>query len=132
MWRRANFHNALDSDSNMRVSVDAEDVRDVRARAHILTGIAHQQHLEGYLFRELEMAANALKEYREAVRLRPDLPIAHYYLGVGLRGAKRDQEAQAEFARAEQMGDAAFRAALHKKENDEKQRRADYERRFGK
>ena len=58
---------------------------------------------------ELEVSRSA---YREAVRLKPDLPIAHYYLAQGLKHFGHIAEAQTEMARAERLGDDTFRAAL--------------------
>ncbi len=116
---------AVGSDPNMPVGTNASDPGEICARAHILLGLTHQTHREGIFIPEREMPSLALQAFQEAVRLRPDLPIAHYYLGDQLRAMRRTKEADAEFARAESLGDDTFRAAMHKHENDAKHRVAE-------
>ncbi len=118
-------------DPNMPVGTNTTDPNEIRARAHILLGLAHQAHREGIFIPEREMPDLALQAFQEAVRIKPDLPIAHYYLGDQLRTLHHTKEANAEFARAESLGDDAFRAAMHKRENDAKQRMTDLEHRNG-
>ena len=103
--------NYLD-DSNMFVRVDTDDPTEIRARAHILTAMWLQQFSDGFANGRAETIASALSFYREAVRLKPDLPIAHYYLSQGLKHFGHKAEAQTEMARAERLGDDTFRAAL--------------------
>ena len=103
--------NYLD-DSNMFVRVDTDDPTEIRARAHILTAMWLQKFSDGFANGRAETIASALSFYREAVRLKPDLPIAHYYLSQGLKHFGHKAEAQTEMARAERLGDDTFRAAL--------------------
>jgi len=106
-----NYHD----DSNMFVRIDTDDPQEIRARAHILTGMWLQDYSDGYAYRRAETAAESLNAFKEAVRLTPGLPIAHYYLAQGLKHAGHKAAAQAELARAEELGDETFRTALHAK-----------------
>ena len=106
--------NCLD-DPYMFVRVDTDDPTEIRARAHILTGMWLQGYSVGYAYRRAETITSAVRAFKEAVRLKPELPIAHYYLAQGLRHIGHKAEAQAEFARAEDLGDETFRAAMHAK-----------------
>ena len=117
-------------DSNVRVDTNARTPAEIRARAYVLLGIAHQAHHEAIIFDEATEDDSAVKAYRQAARLQPDLAVAHYYLGYGLKRIGRKQEAQAEFNRAERLGDDAFRTAMHKRENDFKQLQAEQRKTF--
>lgn len=109
-------------DTNMSVSVDAQEPNDIRARAYLIAGIAHQWHQEAIIFAESEEDSRAVAAYRRAAHFKPDLAIAHWYLASGLEQAGRKPEAKLEFARAERLGSPDFRFAMHKRENEEKQR----------
>ena len=62
----------------------------------------------------------------QAVRLKPDLPIAHYYLAQGLKHFGHIAEAQTEMASAARLGDDTFRAAMTAKvRNKEEERKYD-------
>lgn len=117
-------------DSNVRVDTNARTPAEIRARAYVLLGIAHQAHHEAIIFDEATEDDSAVKAYRQAVRLQPDLAVAHYYLGYGLKRIGRKREAQIELDRAERLGDDAFRTAMHKRENDFKQLQAEQRKTF--
>jgi len=117
--------NYLD-DSNMFVRVDTDDPTEIRARAHILTAMWLQQFSDGFANGRVKNTALALRAYREAVRLKPDLPIAHYYLAQGLKHFGHIAEAQTEMASAARLGDDTFQAAMTAKvRNKEEERKYD-------
>ncbi len=61
-------------------------------------------HLDlGILLARGEKSAEAVRHFREAVRLDPSKPDAHYRLGRLLSSLGREQEAQAEFDKVKQL-----------------------------
>ena len=87
-----------------KVSLSAKDATELRARAAMLAGFDYNMGME----RPQRLAC-----FREAVRLLPELPITHYYLGYELQLQNRKQESKTEYARAEKLGDVDFRKAMH-------------------
>ena len=114
------FNDTAWADPNLVTDLSTNDPTRVRARAHLIMGIAHQSGDTLIYHDPSHKIDRALHAYREAVRLEPDLAIAHYYLGYGLQKAHREAEAKAEFARADKVASHDFRIAMHKTENDRK------------
>jgi Flp pilus assembly protein TadD len=51
----------------------------------------------GYAQKALGRNQEAVKSYREAIRLKPDHAVAHYYLGLTLVATGSSDEAMAEY-----------------------------------
>ena len=95
------------------IGADAQNDADVRARALVVAGQTHRWQGE---FPE------AIQCYQDAIRVDPNLAVAHFYLAQTHdylsheRGAaQHKQEAQTEYQKAGRFGDSAMQAALHGK-----------------
>ena len=116
------------ADHNVPIRIDTNDPTEIKARALILIGLAHQLNQAGELHRDPIALKRSLTAYQTAVRLEPNLAITHYYLAYGLKFQGKTREAAAEYAMAEKVGGPEFSAAMHKAERDLQAKMAQSER----
>lgn len=116
------------ADHNVPIRIDTNDPIEVKARALILIGLAHQLSQGGQRHPDPIALKKSLTAYQTAVQLEPNLAITHYYLAYGLKSQGKTREATAEYAVAEKVGGPEFSAAMHKAENDLQARMAESER----
>lgn len=96
-----------------RFSPSEPEPRDLATAIHIALGV--NGDFRGHYWHQERTAGDpTLSDYRQALALEPNNPLAHLYYGFGLRQLGRRAEAKAAFAKATALGDDHIKAAAER------------------